>query len=70
MNYSEPSHENSPTAEFKPIENGNIHYLDINNDGLTTGLRPNQKAMEFWTSIEKQAITFADEFTAQKRNEL
>lgn len=37
------------------MQNGDVHYLDINNDGLEIGLRPNQKAFDLWAYIEQQA---------------
>lgn len=40
--------------EFKPIQNGEINFLDITNEGFRAGMDPNGKAMEFWSNIEKR----------------
>lgn len=50
-----PTHENEPVSGFKPIENDDLHFLDINNDGLTTDLNPHQNVVGFWLNIEQQA---------------
>lgn len=39
---------------FKPIQNGEINFLDITNKGLMPGVNPNGKAMDFWMNIEKR----------------
>lgn len=69
INDREPSHQNDPVTGFQPVQNDAIHYLDINNDGLTTGLRPHQKAIDFWTKIEKKAFELAAELSKQSREE-
>lgn len=46
--------EKSPSPGFKPIQNGEINFLDITNKGLMPGVNPNGKAMDFWMNIEKR----------------
>lgn len=44
----------SPSLGFKPIQNGEINFLNITNNGLKPGLNPNGKAMDFWMNIEER----------------
>ncbi|XP_055308597.1 esterase B1-like [Sitodiplosis mosellana] len=55
VKYGEPSYQNDLIRSFQPVQNGSVHFLDINNDGLKIGLRPNEKAFDFWAYIEQQA---------------
>lgn len=54
MYFSNPINNNDPIEEFKPIENNIIHFLDISNDGLTTGMGPHKKSMDFWQNIHQK----------------
>lgn len=52
--FSEPTHCDEPVAGFLPIQNDQVHFLDVNSDGLIPGINPNQKAMELWSRIEQR----------------
>lgn len=69
MHFSLPSYQNDPVEGFLPIQNDKIHYLDITNDGLTIGLEPYEKAIEFWNSIEQRAFNLSAEITDYKQND-
>lgn len=54
--FSEPLREGDPVGNFRPIEKkGIVTFLDITNDGLFTGIGPNQAANALWERIKKQA---------------
>lgn len=40
--------------DFKPVQNGEINFLDITNNGFIPGLNPNVEAIQFWANIEKR----------------
>lgn len=62
--FSKPTHEDDPVSGFQPIENGTIHFLDINNEGLIPGLDPNKYVRHLWARIE----SFNNEFDELQRN--
>lgn len=66
--YREPTYQNNPITGFKPVQQTDIHFLHIGNDGLKTDLQPRKEAISLWEEIEQQAI----EITAneKKREEL
>lgn len=49
-----PAYQNDPVADFHPIENGNVHFVDIKNNELTVGLHPYQKSFELWAMIDNE----------------
>lgn len=51
---SNPMHNGDPTDGFLPIQQDQVYFLDINNNGLKLGVNPNQKSVEFWSLVEKQ----------------
>lgn len=53
--FSEPTHNGEPTTGFLPIQNDQVNFLDVTNDGLKMGVNVNQRANEFWARIEEQA---------------
>jgi len=48
--YSDPTPNENP-ANFKPVQNNEINFLDINNEGLTPGLNPHRKSVQFWNDL-------------------
>lgn len=52
---SEPSYEDDPISGSQPVKNGVIHFLDITNEGIMSGLDPNKSTYELWASIEERA---------------
>lgn len=52
--FSELAHEGEPIDSIHPIEHDVIHFLDITNNGLVTGLAPNQKANDLWARISQR----------------
>lgn len=65
-----PSHHNDPIANFLPIEDDRVNFLDVTNNGLVPGENPNQKAMEFWSHIEKELHEIYTKSVKIKRVEL
>ncbi|XP_055308325.1 esterase B1-like [Sitodiplosis mosellana] len=68
--YGEPSHEGDPVDEFQPVRNEKIQVIDINNEGVTIKSRPNQKAFDFWATIEKKAVKLSELILKQNKDEL
>ncbi|XP_055310975.1 juvenile hormone esterase-like [Sitodiplosis mosellana] len=68
--YGKPTHQNDPLGGFQPVNNDEVHYLDITNGGLTTGVGPNQKAFELWASIEQRAMQLSEGTIKPLRDEL
>lgn len=68
--FSKPSHQEKPVNGFQPVQNGEINFLDINNDGLTVGRNPNKEAFEMWASIEKRAHQLSEGLHKHERDEL
>lgn len=68
--YSTPTYQNDPASGFEAVENDEVHYLDITNHGFTTGIGPNQKAFDFWASIEQRAKQLSEDSVEHKRDEL
>lgn len=59
---SVPSYQNDPIDGFRPIQHNNadgFHFVDVNNNGLAIGVKPNEKVITFWTNIEHRALQFA-----------
>ncbi|XP_055301656.1 esterase B1-like [Sitodiplosis mosellana] len=52
--YGEPTYQQEPIAGFLPIDDDQVNFLDVTNDGLMPGVNPNQKAMEFWAHVERE----------------
>lgn len=65
-----PSHKNDPIDQVEPVRNDKIHFIDINNKGVTAGLRPNQKAFDFWANLEQRAIALSVDLQKQSKDEL
>lgn len=53
-NYSEPTHRGDPVGGFLPIQKDRVNFLDVTNEGLKTGVDPNQKFNRFWARIEEK----------------
>ncbi|XP_031638986.1 esterase 6-like [Contarinia nasturtii] len=68
--YGEISHKGDPISELKPVKNGDVHFLNIKNDGLEAGPRPNKEAFDFLASIEEKTRKLSDDLLKQKRDEL
>lgn len=62
---SEPTYNDDLIVGHHPVQNNQINFLDITNDGLTLGVNPRQSAMEFWTRLEKQAQRLMNEQTKE-----
>lgn len=54
--FREPTHENDLIDGFQPVNDKEINFLDITNDGLKVGVNPRQSAMELWSQLVKQAV--------------
>lgn len=44
---------NGEPVQFEPIKNNEIHFVDINNSGLITGLAPHGKHVKFWNDFHE-----------------
>lgn len=55
MHYSEPTHNGDPVVEVVTVQGNQVHFIDVNNAGLTAGTL-NQTAYELWSRIEQQVI--------------
>lgn len=60
------------SIKWSPIDKKSkgISYLHITNDGLSVGVNPHRKVMEFWTDIEQQAKKLAQDSLEQPKEEL
>lgn len=67
---SKPTHQNDPVSEFWPVKKDEVHYLDVTNRGLLTGIAPNKDAFELWASIEQRAMKLSRKSLNGKRDEL
>lgn len=74
VHFKEKLYSRNPTPEGSSVKLNEYtvaerHFVDINNDGLVTGLGPNQRQNTFWDELyEKYSKLFANE-KAQKRKE-
>lgn len=55
---------------FQPIQNVEINFMDITNEGLKPGISPNARAMKFWSNIDKRLRNFVDSRQQTEHNEL
>lgn len=67
---SEPVHNGDPIPEFQPIQDDQVHFLDVTNEGPKAGVNPNQEANELWTRIEKIFQKPDTDAAKSKREEL
>lgn len=68
--YSDPSHKNDVDAEFQPIQGDKMHFIELNNDGLKTGINPHKESIDFWSKLEEKALQFANNIELKNRDEL
>ncbi|XP_055303123.1 carboxylic ester hydrolase-like [Sitodiplosis mosellana] len=68
--YGEPSHKSDPIDGVQPVRNDEVHFIDIMNEGIKTGLSPNQKVIDFWVSIEQRAARLSLDLQKQNKDEL
>lgn len=54
---SSPSYYGDP-VDLAPIQNGQVNFVDVTNDGLRVGVNPNQAANELWARVERQVDDF------------
>lgn len=55
---------------LKPIQNVEINFLDITNEGLRPEMSPNARAMEFWSNIDKRVRKYVGWRRETDHNEL
>lgn len=48
LNFSTPTVDNHPVAGFQPVKNGELNYLDIENEGLIIRKSRNDPTTEFY----------------------
>ncbi|XP_055306845.1 uncharacterized protein LOC129571106 [Sitodiplosis mosellana] len=49
--------DKNDSIQIRPVQGDNVHYLDLNNYGFTTGLNPKKETFDFLADIERQAIS-------------
>lgn len=50
--FSKPSHEKTVIKSFPSVQEDNINYLHIGNDGLKLESQPRKEAIEFWNKLQ------------------
>lgn len=51
---SDPTY--NPIDGFLPVENGRIPFITMSNDGLSNGINPRQRTINFWNYIKQKAF--------------
>lgn len=64
--FSNPTYQNDPIAGFEPVENCEIPFLTKTNDGLSIGINPRQRTINFWNYIKQQAFQLSHAESAQQ----
>lgn len=67
---SKPNYKGDPIDGFQPVHNDEIHFLDINNEGVIISSRPNKEAFDFWARLEEEAEKLSLEVQKPNRDEL
>lgn len=52
---SELFDKNSSNIEIQPVQGDKVHFLELSNDGFTTGLNRKKEVYDLWAGIEEQA---------------
>lgn len=68
--FSEPSNVNDFDVRFQPIENDQMHYIELNNDGPKGQVNPHKESINFWVNLEQKAIQMSRHIEPELRDEL
>lgn len=68
--FSKPSHENSIIKSFPSVQEDNVNYLHIGNDGLKLESQPRKEALDFWNKLKQLYATEHMKKSDQERDEL
>lgn len=53
-NFRIPKIESAYLHEFPVVKGDVAAFVDITNDGIVTGLNPNERVFQFWREIEQE----------------
>lgn len=54
--FRKPTISGSLLADYKPIRENEVNFLDVTNDGLVIGISPNRRSNRFLSKIFAEAM--------------
>lgn len=64
---SKPSNVND---RFQPIQNDQMHYIELNNNGPKSQVNPHKESINFWANLEQKATQMSRNIESNVRDEL